>query len=99
MWMNSNNVNAGTCPTGALSLDNIIPIYVRGRPETDPRKDIPKRPPPQRTENVQNENGGAFFNPFDWQNQFGVTAGFGMFGMLPGFGLTMVFRSRLKGCY
>lgn len=87
-WMESDRSNRMTCPTckGAISKDKIIPIYARGRPEKDPRKEA-SRPAPQRAEATQTAGRNSQHNAF---NNMQFSAGFGMFGLFPGFGFTFV---------
>ncbi|KAJ1917320.1 hypothetical protein H4219_003280 [Mycoemilia scoparia] len=83
-----------TCPVCKAGCDKekVIPIYSRGKEETDPRKkvDIPQRPAGQRPPQQPNPNAQFFgFDPFIGANNFhthfrggGIAMNFG-FGLFP----------------
>ncbi|EGF82293.1 hypothetical protein BATDEDRAFT_86096 [Batrachochytrium dendrobatidis JAM81] len=92
-WLSSRLSASNTCPVckAGVDRDKVIPIYVRGREPKDPRvsKEVPNRPPGQRTEPVSNNpwDFGGFFGP--GRVNFGNTQlGFGMmpFGIQFSFG-------------
>ncbi|CAO3594386.1 unnamed protein product [Absidia cylindrospora] len=68
-WLELQKMNP-TCPMckAGCSKDKIIPVYGRGREESDPRCDasIPSRPSGKRPEPLYNPNiaGSSFFHPF-----------------------------------
>lgn len=98
-WMTSGRSMANTCPVckSLISNDKIIPIFVRGGSNSDPRTrptDLPNRPQPQRQEAPVNQGQSFFQGLFNNNNGGGsggiqFSAGFGPLGLLSLFGFPM----------